>query len=114
MAETEILTKRGKIDLEKKLEDLINVEKPKALADLNLARSQGDLSENADYDAAQIKTQEIESEIQRINYTLDHCTIIENDNSTGNQTAKLGGLKIHTTSMSTGKEFVFSIVGSAE
>jgi hypothetical protein len=70
MAENEILTKQGKIDLEKKLQNLVNVEKPKALADLNLARSQGDLSENADYDAAREKTQEIESEINQIQYTL--------------------------------------------
>ncbi|MEI3326160.1 MAG: hypothetical protein V8R64_06760 [Thomasclavelia sp.] len=31
---------------------MINVERPKVIEELQLARSQGDLSENADYDAA--------------------------------------------------------------
>jgi transcription elongation factor GreA len=114
MAENEILTKQGKIDLEKKLQNLVNVEKPKALADLNLARSQGDLSENADYDAAREKTQEIESEINQIQYTLDHATVIENENKDGSKSAKLGGDKIYATDVENGKKFEFFIVGSAE
>ncbi|MFA6862074.1 MAG: transcription elongation factor GreA [Bacilli bacterium] len=113
MAEQEnILTKNGKKDLEDKLNLLINTEKPKALADLNLARSQGDLSENADYDAAREKTQEIETEISRIQYILDHCTVLE-DSKKGN-TARLGGGAITVKNIATGKEYTFVIVGSAE
>ena len=67
-----VLTRKGKEELEAKLLNLKENEKPKALADLNLARSQGDLSENADYDAAREKCPQIESEITYIQYTLDH------------------------------------------
>ncbi len=113
MAEKEnILTKNGKKELEDKLNDLINNEKPKALADLNLARSQGDLSENADYDAAREKCQEIETEITKIQYVLDHCTIIA-DTKKGN-TARLGGGLISVKNISTNKEYSFTIVGSVE
>ena len=38
--------------LEEERDNLINVERPRVIEELQLARSQGDLSENADYDAA--------------------------------------------------------------
>jgi transcription elongation factor GreA len=107
-----ILTKKGKEELETKLDNLVNVEKPKALADLNLARSQGDLSENADYDAAREKCQQIETEISRIQYVLDHCTIVENTGS--GKTCRLGGDKITVKNISNDTVYSFTIVGSAE
>jgi transcription elongation factor GreA len=107
-----ILTKKGKEDLESKLSNLINVEKPKALSDLNLARSQGDLSENADYDAAREKCQQIETEISKISYILDHSSIIESTD--GAKTCRLGGDPITVKNISTKQEFTFTIVGSAE
>ncbi len=107
-----VLTRKGKEELEAKLLNLKENEKPKALADLNLARSQGDLSENADYDAAREKCQQIESEITNIQYTLDHCTIVEN--TTGGKTCRLGGGEITAKNLSTNQTYVFTIVGSAE
>jgi transcription elongation factor GreA len=107
-----ILTKKGKEDLESKLSNLINVEKPKALSDLNLARSQGDLSENADYDAAREKCQQIETEISKISYILDHSSIIESTD--GAKTCRLGGGPITVKNISTKQEYTFTIVGSAE
>lgn len=109
----EKITKQGKHDLEERLKQLTSVEKPKVMEDLNLARSQGDLSENADYDAAREKLQTIETEISRIQYTLDHATIIE-DVKGGDRICKIGGECIHTTNLSTGKTYSFVIVGSAE
>ena len=109
----EKITKQGKKDLEERLHQLVSVEKPKVMEDLNLARSQGDLSENADYDAAREKLQTIETEISRIQYTLDHATIIE-EVTGGDRICKIGGERIHTTNLSTGKTYSFVIVGSAE
>ena len=52
MAENQyVLTQEGKESLLKRL-DILLEEKTQALAELNFARSQGDLSENSDYDAA--------------------------------------------------------------
>jgi len=114
MAENqEVLTRKGKEDLLKRLDELVNVEKPKILSDLNLARSQGDLSENADYDAALAKAQEIENEINRIRYTLDHALIIDNE-QVNSQFAKLGGEKVTVRNLSTGKDYSFFIVGEIE
>ena len=47
-----IITAAEKAKLEEEIRYLIDVEKPKNTAALQLARSQGDLSENADFDAA--------------------------------------------------------------
>ena len=56
MAENQyVLTQEGKESLLKRL-DILLEEKTQALAELNFARSQGDLSENSDYDAASLGT----------------------------------------------------------
>ena len=55
-----LLTKSGVEKLEEERDNLINVERPRVIEELQLARSQGDLSENADYDAARDKQAQIE------------------------------------------------------
>jgi transcription elongation factor GreA len=114
MAETNVLTKKGKEELEQKLKNLVEVEQPKAFEELNFARSQGDLSENNDYDAAREKTEAIKTEIARIQYVLDHCTVIENDDGNGSSIVRMGAYKISVTNLDTGNHYSFSIVGSAE
>ncbi|MFA6624722.1 MAG: transcription elongation factor GreA [Bacilli bacterium] len=107
-----IITKQGYQTLKEKLDKLVNVDKEKVLGDLALARSQGDLSENADYDAAREKLQQIETEISKIQYNLDHCTIVEETGSKG--TCRLAGGTITVKNTETGIEYSFIIVGSAE
>ena len=46
------ITKEGLNDLKKELENLTTVVRPEVVADIKEARAQGDLSENAEYDAA--------------------------------------------------------------
>lgn len=78
------LTKKGKEDLEDKLRDLINIARPEVQKELAEARAQGDLSENAEYDAAKDKQAEIEAEIARIEGILTRAVVITNkgDDST--------------------------------
>ncbi len=115
MAEKNVLTKQGKEDLEKKLKNLVEVEQPKAFEELNFARSQGDLSENSDYDAAREKTEAIKAEIARIQYALDHSEIIDEDIGTGDaKTVRMGSYTITIKNLDTGDEYEFSIVGSSE
>ena len=63
-----LLTQSGLEKLEQERDNLINVERPKVIEELQLARSQGDLSENADYDAAREKQAHLESRIKEIDY----------------------------------------------
>ncbi|MBQ8142513.1 MAG: GreA/GreB family elongation factor [Bacilli bacterium] len=115
MAENIILTQKGKIEKEERLRHLIDVELPKADEELNFARSQGDLSENADYDAANAKRKAIAAEIENIKDILDHCTVIDDaEDEGGVKTVRLGGGEIKVVNLDTKVEYHFSLVGSVE
>ena len=74
-----LLTKSGVEKLEEERDNLINVERPRVIEELQLARSQGDLSENADYDAARDKQAQIEQRIKEIEYMLQNAEIISEE-----------------------------------
>ncbi|WP_025755292.1 transcription elongation factor GreA [Mycoplasmopsis cricetuli] len=67
---------------QKEYEYLVNVERPAVQLALKEARAQGDLSENAEYDAAREKQGIVEGRINELELILDRVEIIEND-STG-------------------------------
>ncbi|MEG0592371.1 MAG: transcription elongation factor GreA [Coprobacillus sp.] len=75
--EAVLLTQSGVEKLKLEKEHLINVERPNVIEELQLARSQGDLSENADYDSARDKQAHIESRIKEIDAMLLHVQIID-------------------------------------
>lgn len=74
-----LLTKEGVEELNKELRNLLDVEWPKVSEELQIARSQGDLSENADYDAARERQAHLEARIKEIDYMLQHAEIISED-----------------------------------
>ena len=84
-----LLTQSGVEKLEQERDNLINVERPKVIEELQLARSQGDLSENADYDAARDKQAHIEARIKEIDQMLLHVQIID-ESQLDNTIAKPG------------------------
>ncbi|ADE19507.1 transcription elongation factor GreA [Mycoplasma crocodyli] len=61
----------------KEYDHLVNVERPAIQAALKDARAQGDLSENAEYDAARDKQGVIEGRITELESILDKAVIIE-------------------------------------
>ena len=70
MAEKTKLTKAGYKKLEEEHRYLIDVVRDEVKVQLAEARAQGDLSENADYDAARAKQAEVEGRIKEIEDTL--------------------------------------------
>jgi len=72
------ITEEGKKKFEERLDYLKNVLRPQNVAAIRDARSQGDLSENADYSAAREEQGKIEGEIAYIEDILQHYTIISN------------------------------------
>ncbi|MGL4948629.1 MAG: transcription elongation factor GreA [Mycoplasma sp.] len=70
-----LITKESYTELQNELANLINVKRPDIIKQIQEAREQGDLSENADYDAAKEKQTELEKRIQEIQITLDNCEI---------------------------------------
>jgi transcription elongation factor GreA len=77
------LTQQGLIDLQTELDQLKTVDRKANLEALKEARAQGDLSENADYDAARDEQASIESRIKEIEGILKNYEII--DISNGNK-----------------------------
>lgn len=72
------LTQEGLNELKKELDNLINVRRPENIQAIKEARSLGDLSENAEYDAARDEQAQIESRIQTIEKMLENVEIITN------------------------------------
>lgn len=73
---TVYLTKEGLDDLKKELDFLINVRRPDNINAIKEARALGDLSENADYDAARNEQAELEARIKNLEAILENVTII--------------------------------------
>ena len=71
------LTQEGLEELKRELDDLINVQRPKNIIAIKEARALGDLSENADYDAAKNEQAEIEGRIKKIEKMLENAEIID-------------------------------------
>ena len=72
-----LLTEEGLKELQDELDDLINVKRPANLKAIKEARALGDLSENADYDAAKNDQAELEGRIKKIEKMLENYEIIE-------------------------------------
>lgn len=71
------VTEEGLQELKDELDDLINVKRPENVQAIKEARSLGDLSENAEYDAARNEQAQIEGRIKQIEKMLENISIIE-------------------------------------
>ena len=111
MSDKVVLTKAGKEELERELRELIDNTREEVKRQLAEARAQGDLSENADYDAARGRQAEIEAEIKEIEFTLNNCEIIDGKAST--KKVALGST-VTIRNIDNGKESTFMIVGTVE
>ena len=103
------LTSEGFLKLEEELNEAKTVKRPQIIKDLKEARAQGDLSENAEYSAARDAQGKLEARIKEIEYTLEHATIIENNND---GKVKVGS--VVTILYDDDDEEEYSIVGSTE
>ncbi|MBC2710677.1 MAG: transcription elongation factor GreA [Desulfosarcina sp.] len=74
------MTREGYQVLKKELEHLKSVERPRVIRAIEEARSHGDLSENAEYDAAKERQAFIEGRLSDLGYKLGNAEIIDVDN----------------------------------
>ena len=70
------LTEEGLEEIKKELEELKLVKRPEVINDLKDARAQGDLSENAEYDAARTEQAIVESRIKDLEVMLERAVVI--------------------------------------
>lgn len=74
------LTSEGYLELEKELNFLKLEKRPEVMNALKEARALGDLSENAEYDAALNEQEAMENRIKQVEYSLEHAVIIDESN----------------------------------
>ena len=109
MAEEVILTKEGKEELEKRLEYLKLTKRAEITERIKVAREFGDLSENAEYDAAKNEQAMIEGEILEIENKLKYAVIIKDGDKKG--VVSLGSKVDFSID---GEDFTYEIVGTTE
>ena len=106
------LTKEGEAKLNQELRHLIDIERPEVLEQLAAARAQGDLSENADYDAARNKQAEVEARIKEIENILANAKIIDDKKSVSKLVAL--GSTVDIKDLSDNTVATYTIVGTVE
>ena len=106
------LTAEGVEKYEKRLEYLKTTARTEIAEQIKTARAFGDLSENAEYDAAKIEQARIEYEIVEIEAMLKNVVLIDED--TLNTNVVDVGSNVTVKMLSAGEERTFQIVGSAE
>ena len=112
MANELILTRDGVMKLEAELEDLKVNQRPAVVEQIKTARGFGDLSENAEYDAAKEKQGHIESRIREIEAMLSIAKVVDNDNV--DTDAVSIGNTVKVFDMEYEEEDEYTVVGSTE
>ena len=108
-----IMTAEGYLEAETELNELKNVRRLEIIEAIKEARAQGDLSENADYDAARARQAEVEARIKQIEHILANVQIIEDE--TGKKQKKIHmGSTVTFLDLSDNEEYTYTIVGSVE
>lgn len=110
MENTYKLTEAGFQNLKQELETLKDVDRKQNLEALKEARAQGDLSENADYDAARDEQARIEARIKEIENILKHSEIIRDSAAR----VIMIGKTVVVRFVSNGIEREYTIVGHLE
>lgn len=111
MAEEVILTRQGFEELEQRLHILKTEKRQEISQVISEARAQGDLSENAEYDAAKDEQARIESEILDIEEKLRNVKIIDAVEDTSKVSL---GSEVTIYNFKTEKELTYRIVGTTE
>ena len=109
-----LVTKEGLDELLKEQHHLIHVVRDEVILELQEARAQGDLSENADYDAARDHQAQVEARIRDLEAMISRAELItENKKAVGKKTVTLGST-VTLLDMDTNEEETYTIVGSIE
>lgn len=107
-----LLTYAGLKNLEEELHDLKVVKRKEVAQKIKEAREQGDLSENAEYDAAKDEQRDIEARIEEIEKILKNAEVVVEDEVDLDKISV--GCKVKLYDYEYEEEIEFKIVGSTE
>ena len=107
-----ILTYEGLKKLEDELQDLKVVRRKEVSQKIKEAREQGDLSENAEYDAAKDEQRDIEARIEEIEKILKNVEVVDEDEVDLDKVSI--GCRVKVLDITYNEEMEFKLVGSTE
>lgn len=106
------ITREGLEKLKKELEHLLKVERPKNIKEIEEARAHGDLSENAEYEAAKDRQAFIESRIRELQDKISRAQVIETPREGINKV--VFGTRVKVYELNSDTEKTFKLVGPDE
>ena len=112
MSEITYLTKEGMENLKKELEQLEKVERPAISRQISEARDKGDLSENAEYDAAKDAQGLLEAKISKLKNMLSNARLIDGSKLDSSKVSLMCKVKLKNIKFN--KEVVYTIVSETE
>ena len=111
-AKKNILTYEGLKKYEEELQDLKVVKRREVAEKIKEAREQGDLSENAEYDAAKDEQRDIEARIEELEKILKNAEVVDED-EVDLEVINIG-CKVKILDVEYNEELEYKIVGSTE
>lgn len=112
MSDSVPMTKESHLQLQEELKHLVRIERPKVVQDIAEARSHGDLSENAEYDAAKDRQGFVEGRILEIGDKMARAQVIDPSEIVSEKI--VFGAKVTLFDIDTEKEVTYQIVGEDE
>lgn len=106
------ITRQGYEALKAELERIKKVDRPANIIAIEEARAHGDLSENAEYDAAKERQQFINARISELGYKLGNADIIDPDKLPRDRV--VFGSRVLLENTETGEEAKYQLVGPDE
>ena len=106
------VTPEGYEALKKELENLKRVERPQNIKAIEEARAHGDLSENAEFEAAKDRQGFIEGRIGELGFKLANADVIDPDKLPKDRA--VFGTKVLLENIDTGEEVEYQLVGPDE
>ncbi|MAO01436.1 MAG: transcription elongation factor GreA [Flavobacteriales bacterium] len=106
------LSQKGYDDLKNQLDHLISVERPKIIKQIAEARDKGDLSENAEYDAAKEAQGLLETKISKLEIDLSNARVLNKENLDSSSVHLLSTVVIQN--IDSGQTMTYTIVSESE
>lgn len=112
MSDNVPMTLEGHATLQEELKNLMRFERPKVVKDIEIARGHGDLSENAEYDAAKDRQGMIEGRIRDLSDKLARAQVIDVSQIASDKI--VFGAKVTMLDVDTEIEVTYQLVGEDE
>lgn len=112
MSEAQYFTQKGLDELKEELNELKHTQRPKIIQAIAEARDKGDLSENAEYDAAKEAQGHLEDKIAQLEHIVANARVIDASQINTDKASILCKVKVKNHNV--GKEAVYQLVSEKE